>query len=464
MLTNKAPYDIKEREHPSEHRVHYIARISREYYWPWEQHTYLERRISTCIRQGYISRNPFQNERVQILNEGFNAQVDKTEMYPIVKYSPHVPGFTILGVSGVGKSTAVESILNLYPQVIKHTEYKGKKFNQEQLVWLKTDCSYDGGLKGLCYNFLAAVDKALGTTYYADYRLARISETSLLVLMQRIAASYFLGILVIDEIQHLNAAGRNATKMLNFFVTLVNTIGVPVIMVGTPLALPILQREFRQARRSSGQGDLTWSVMQNKDIAWNSFVQKMWMYQWTRIPVPLTEEMNNVLYNESQGVTVVAVVVYEIAQLEAIRNEKETFTPKDMSNWARARLSFIQPMLNALRSKKPGLIDKFSDIAISVIEEHAIPEIAEELKRKSSAKVSIIDLVTEHLKGLGVLPEKARYYAEIAARKRGRSTGEDFTPILHDAFTMHMREIHELENLSYDKELDEDDLRKGIIK
>ena len=38
---------------------------------------------------------------------------------------------------------------------------------------------------------------------------------------------YLVGILVIDEIQHLSEAkGGGSDKMLNFFVTLVNTIGL----------------------------------------------------------------------------------------------------------------------------------------------------------------------------------------------------------------------------------------------
>ena len=47
-------------------------------------------------------------------------------------------------------------------------------------------------------------------------------------------------------------------KMLNFFVTLVNTAGVPVVLISNPKAMSILQSEFRQARRGSGQGDMIW--------------------------------------------------------------------------------------------------------------------------------------------------------------------------------------------------------------
>ncbi|NFG58436.1 hypothetical protein FC778_06910 [Clostridium botulinum] len=53
--------------------------------------------------------------------------------------------------------------------------------------------------------------------------------------------------------------------MLNYFVTLINTIGVCVILVGTPKALEILESEFRQARRGSGQGDIIWDRLKKDE-------------------------------------------------------------------------------------------------------------------------------------------------------------------------------------------------------
>lgn len=46
--------------------------------------------------------------------------------------------------------------------------------------------------------------------------------------------------------------------MHNFFVSLVNTIGVPIIQVGTHRASKFFQRTFRAARRVSGLGSIRW--------------------------------------------------------------------------------------------------------------------------------------------------------------------------------------------------------------
>lgn len=75
--------------------------------------------------------------------------------------------------------------------------------------------------------------------------------------MRQISNHHAIGLLVIDEIQHLsvNKSG-GAEKMLNFFVTLVNTVGLPVVMVGTPKARFIFEGDLRSARRGAGFGSV----------------------------------------------------------------------------------------------------------------------------------------------------------------------------------------------------------------
>jgi hypothetical protein len=109
--------------------------------------------------------------------------------------------------------------------------------------------------------------------------------------MEQIARLHCVGVLVIDEIQHLSLAKSGGSeKMLNFLVTLVNKIGIPVVLIGTTRAMSVLQSEFRQARRSSGhQGDLLWDRMKN-DTSWDIFISTMWKNQWTRHVVPLSDE------------------------------------------------------------------------------------------------------------------------------------------------------------------------------
>ncbi|MDT3705044.1 MAG: ATP-binding protein [Thermincola sp.] len=118
-------------------------------------------------------------------------------------------------MSGVGKTTAVEKVLSLYPQQILHTKYKGKPLFLTQLVWAKIDCPFDGSLKGLCLSFFAYVDRILGTGYSKKFSSDRMTVDAALPRMAQIATTHCLGLLVIDEIQHLSPGekrrlGQNA--------------------------------------------------------------------------------------------------------------------------------------------------------------------------------------------------------------------------------------------------------------
>lgn len=90
---------------------------------------------------------------------------------------------------------------------------------------------------------------------------------------------------------------------MNFFVTLVNEIGIPVMMIGTMRAKSVLQQDFRQARRGSGQGDMVWQQMEKNDD-WDLLIESMWEYQWLQNKVELTDELNKAIYEESQALLI----------------------------------------------------------------------------------------------------------------------------------------------------------------
>ena len=467
LLTRRARYDETERRIASKYRVHCLLRLAHEYYQPLPQHFRIESKISVCIRQGYLNRNPLDRGFVLMANEGHDAAVQKRTVRKVPGYRPNASGFTIIGVSGVGKSTAVESVLDLYPQVIEHSEYKGKPFPFTQLVWLKLDCPHDGTLGGLCYSFFRAIDMIMGTSFYDEYKKSRVTIDSMMVQMTRIAHEYAIGVLVIDEIQHLSQAKSGSDAMLNFFVTLVNTIGVPVILIGTSKATPILQGEFRQARRGSAMGDIIWNRME-EDADWEFFVRTMWGYQWTGEKVEFSREMLKAFYHETQGIAVLAVILYALVQEEAILGEKETFDVRDIHETAVKRMALVQPMLEAIRKDDRKMIERYADITTIVLEqfdkEHGYEQPVETKGKKSSERAlgKLLEEILPFLLKLGILPEKAEGYVGEAYKQAGT---EDAKQIMARVYEMYIRDMpSENSKVQVPQESggkDEDDLRSG---
>lgn len=441
MLSEKAVYNSRERELDVPYRMHCIYRLFR-YFQPLEQHIDIEQRISRSIRQGYLYRNPLTPGYAAGLADGFAVLKNKGSYHMLQGTNSAASGFTIIGVSGVGKSTAVERILSLYPQRVIHTRYREMPLILTQLVWLKLDCPHDGSLKQLCYQFFYALDLAAGTEYFQQYTKGKYSLDMLLIIMTQLVRQYQVGILVIDEIQHLSEAkGGGSDKMLNFFVTLVNTIGLPVVMIGTMKAMSILQGEFRQARRGSGQGDLIWDRMKN-DATWQIFVKSMWRYQWTGNSVPYTDEMVSVLYDESQGIIDIAVKLYAIVQIEAITSGAEMFTASDIHKAAEKKLGLVKPMLDALRRGDRKMILQYEDIASVSIEDYlaAYKAVKPEVREKTEgAELTVLEQTVVKLMEVDVEPPTARRLAGkvVASHKNPVSVGEAFK----EAFRLYISEV-----------------------
>ena len=354
-----------ERNLSSHFRFHSILRLTR-FFQPVGQTLDLEQRFSRFIRFGYVNRNPFQKQHVQTLNELHFKLSNKQDIGLPPDLRVTASSFTLMGFSGIGKTSAIERILSLYPQVILHK----KPLNTLQIVWLKLNCPFDGSLKSLCMDFFQKIDLLIGTNYYEKYGKTSMSISSMVTRMGQLSRLHCVGALIIDEIQHLlSVKGEASEKMMNFFVTLVNEIGIPVMMIGTMKAKSILQRDFRQARRGSGQGDMVWQQMEQGDD-WEVLMASLWDYQWTKEYVELNDYLQNVMYEESQGIIDIAVKLFILAQIRAIETGLEKITPNLIKQVSKDDLKLVQPMLAALKSGRGSEIAKYEDIIPMDLQEY----------------------------------------------------------------------------------------------
>lgn len=363
-LTRMPEYSEAERHYPAHLRCHCLQRLGRCFV-PFERHLGLEIRLSALIRQGYVGRNPATTDYLHRLHNDHERVLRKDLTAAVHPVETTASGFSLIGCSGIGKSKSVERILSLYPTIIHHEH----PFSLKQVVQLKLECPHKGSVKQLCISFFHAMDRLLNTSYGSRYGSSRLSIDTMVVHMAEIADRHALGLLIIDEIQHLmRAPGSGRDDLLNFLVALVNSIGIPVMTIGTPAALPLLQGAFRQARRASGLGSLVWERHAD-DITWRHFIDRLWRYQWTREPTPLTDELRQVLYDESQGIVDLAVKLMMLVQLQAIllaattgRNTGEPLTVGLIRHVAKDAFRLIAPMINALRRNDLRALESYDDL------------------------------------------------------------------------------------------------------
>lgn len=401
MLAKIPSFDVSEQSLSREIRMYCTMRL-KDFYQPLSVHLRLELMLSCAIRQGYLSRNPLRDDHYELISYGFRDLTDKesgTLAYWAPQYLPESTacGFSIIGVSGIGKTSTIQKILKHYPQTIRHTKYNGKPFCITQLTYVRLECPFDSSVKGLCIKFFEEIDYILGTNYtQMTSRKQGVTVDKLMIWMAQVARNHFIGVLIIDEIQHLvEGKGNSAAVMLNFFVNLVNTLGIPIILIGTNAAEPVLRSEFRQARRGTGQGDLFWPRMAH-DAWWTLFMRALWKFQWVQHPVPLTQGIENAMYHESQGIIDIVMKVFMLSQITAISDNTETVDEDTIHRTGALCMQGVQPMLNALRTNNNEAIARYRDIW-PVDVEPILHGMIEAEKAKSSKSSSLKDRAIDQL-------------------------------------------------------------------
>jgi hypothetical protein len=374
------------RTKPAHIRTHAVVNAA-DFFTPLPIHLALHQQLDRIIRSGYRNRNPMVPGYWPGTNRAIAEMRERYKNSKVRPNAPHVTsprGFTFIGVSGIGKSTAIKRILAMYDQIIYHSCYNGKPFTHVQITWLHLQCPRKGNLSILVKTFFQALDALLGTTYYRDFvEHSRKRVEEFIPDMKNLALKHSLGVLVIDEIQNLvSAPGTSADELLNFLVEMDNEVGVPIVLVGTFKAERILcGNEFRRARRAAGQGDRIWERMKEDEV-WLKFAKRLWKYQFVQNPVPWTKEyvpteLIHALYEESQGITDVAVKVFLLAQVYAMEMHgevnqsdqskeqeplNETLTADLFHKASHESLRLLQPFLRALRNNQMEKLKEFDDI------------------------------------------------------------------------------------------------------
>lgn len=357
-----APQD-RDRETPAELRIHSLPAIRKLVYLLPEYGLYSSI-FSVVLREGYTTRNPVRAETWQHLhyiNNGGHQARGAPE--PAAHRSS---GILFSGLSGTGKSTFINRLLQTYPQVIQHTRYTDRQFIHPQLVWIKIDCPHNGSLSGLALRFFTAVDKALGTTYACNNFPASGRSPKLAMLLEEmaaVAANHFLGVLIIDELQNLSRAKTQGDEgFLTFLSSMVEQIGIPIIGIGTPSVTKVFRKTLQDARRAAAMGYYEFQRFAEDEDAWADFVTTVTRYNWTDYPVPDDPAFRAALYYHTQGITAIVVALFILAQFRCLATG-EALTTGTLDSVSLGELAPLQLALRVLRSGSADGMHEFDDLA-----------------------------------------------------------------------------------------------------
>jgi hypothetical protein len=352
-----------------------IASISKSFQ-PLPAHCRLAEEIQVILRSGYANRigepSKAKAENFQIKSHHVSYSYQAMDL-PLIADNSGLSG-CLLGYPGTGKSTAIKRALSLIsPQPLKR--HVGLS---PQLVWLDMACPVTPTVKAFCLSFLEALGRAIENPEIKGvFGHPTASVDALPSEVVRLARNHAIGLLVIDDIQHLRAVKNGEDKrILELLETLSGQAGVPVLLVGTNAAAEVVCGAPRTALRSVGFASEVWErVAQGPE--WDRFLRWLWRYQWTRVETPLTSKLSSVFYDRCQGILSLAVKLYQRTQVAVIRQaeilksvecqgedaliKQEQITPAFVEAVSDYLFEPVQSLMDALRSRDPAKLYGFED-------------------------------------------------------------------------------------------------------
>lgn len=367
QLLSLPDFSSEQQAWPAEDRLQMIGGLS-TFLLPLERHLRLARALDTLIRSGYVGRAPDTPENAMIYQELYEAQMKGVAFLEMTQLPDESQlSSSLIGMSGVGKTTALRRNFRRYPQVIYHPRH-----HIYQVPFLHIEAPHDGmSVKALAGAILRKLDLLVPDSDFYDTYVNTKGRSSGEMLLINLAAhamhTYKVGILVVDEIQNLSNKGTSKDTLMSALVSAANQLGVPIVFVGTNKALSVLGLNFRQARRSVGHGFQGWAPFKTsrnlKEPAdWEDFIMALWMYQWISHPVELTQRLSDSLYHYCQGVPDLAIKFFACAQWRAILDETETFSVVTFQAIADDELAVVKPMIEAMRIGDIKKLREYDDI------------------------------------------------------------------------------------------------------
>lgn len=301
--------------------------------------------------------------------------------------------FTIIGTSGIGKSSAISRAISL---ITENRIIETDKPYTKIIPCLIVQCPFDSSVKGMLLEILRKVDEELETDHYIHAVKSRASTTDMLIGAVSSIALNNIGMLVVDEIQNV-VNSKNGKGLIGALTQLINNSGISICMVGTPESTVFFESAMQLARRSVG---LQYTTM-NYDEYFQSFCKIIFKYQFLKNHTEITAAITEWLYEHSAGVVSVVVSLIHDAQEIAILTGKEVLNLDTLNEAYQQRLTllhgYIQPSViqnkpTTKKKKTVASVKKNQTQSQPKQEGYSITEIAERAKAEN---LDVVELLKE---------------------------------------------------------------------
>lgn len=370
-LVLKPDYDPSERQLTLTEKLQQLRGLA-NFMVPMQAHIKLAARLDTMIREGYVGRAPYTKEHVARYQSSYQRQKSGQRFRQTATTITPQHSEALIGLSGMGKTTTVKRYLARFPLVIYHPG-----LHVYQVPWLHIQMSRENkSMLSLYTAILQQLDRLIpDVSYMKDYfNRNRYSPALLERGIDYVMNKHHIGLLVVDEVQHLANSPKGKELVMSELVNMCNERKTPLLFIGTKKAHRVLGIDFRQARRSLGPDwdRLVPAEDGQPDGEWERFMSELWQYQWTDSVAPLGKDMLKLFYTCTQGVIDVAIKLFCGAQAHALFEQFECIDRDIVMHVFKTEMTMLHPMIAALESGDYDALMRFEDIAPLDFEEFLV--------------------------------------------------------------------------------------------
>jgi hypothetical protein len=296
---------------------------------------------------------------------------------------------TIIGPSGIGKSSNIGRVINLIaPDVVTI-----QKPYRLLIPFLLLQIPYDASSKSLFTEIAREVDRKIGTNYLSSMTRVTMSTSRMLSFASSILLNQVLCV-VIDETQNL-IINKTGKFFVNLLTQLINSSKVGIVLVGTEDTSSLFASSPFLQRRTFG---LQYYLLSYEDVYFRHFCETLFEYQYTLNKITLNEAMLSFIYQISNGSIAIITSLFIQANEMAILNGSERIDLPLLKEAALRRMGvlFENLKVNKPHTTKPNNDKGFEipedsiDLEVTPLADNFMVQIANEAKSSDTDAVQLL--------------------------------------------------------------------------
>lgn len=328
-------------------------------------------------------RQQYENHKA-IVGQGYNGIIGGSD------------SFTIIGTSGIGKSSAISRAISL---ITEHKVIETCNPYCKIIPCMIVQCPFDSSVKGMLLEILRKVDELLDSKYYSNALRARASTDMLIGSVSQVALNH-IGLLVVDEIQNV-VNSKNGKSLIGSLTQLINNSGISICMVGTPECAQFFESAMQLARRSVG---LCYSSIEYNDY-FRAFCKVLYDYQFVQTKTEISDAITEWLYEHSAGVISIVVTLIHDAQEIAIINGQEVLNLDTLNQAYAQRMALLHGYINPciVKNKSTSKPKRKSSVIIDKVEHiDDVVSITSLIAQSRERGIDVVELLKKHFEVIEV--------------------------------------------------------------